>query len=95
MCFVWQHGIIVLTRKETWQIFFRISITSKENEELFTSSYNGITASVSLVSSTLVVLNSRFSDWLWHTQKQKNSDGKRMNTKTVTQFPNIELLSQS
>ena len=54
MCFVWQHGIIVLTRKETWQIFFRISITSKENEELFTSSYNGITASVSLVSSTLV-----------------------------------------
>ena len=51
-------------------------VTPKENKELFTPTYNGITVSVSLVSSTLVVLNFRLSEWLWRTQKQKNYDGK-------------------
>ena len=51
--------------------FFRIFVTPKENKELFTRVYNGITASVSLVSSTLVVINSRMSNWLWRMQKQK------------------------
>ena len=48
-------------------------VTSKENIELFICTYNGITASVSLVSSTLIVLNSRLSDWSWRKQKQKTT----------------------
>ena len=65
-----KQGIIVLTG--TWQIFFSYvcNIMPKENKELFTPTYNEITASVSLVSLTLVILYSRLSDWLWLGQKQ-------------------------
>ena len=35
---------------------------AKENKGLFTPTYNGITASVSFVSSTLAVLNSRLNE---------------------------------
>ena len=90
-----KEGIIVLTGTETLQIFSRMFVTPKENKELFTLTYNGITVSVSLVSSILVVLNPRLYDSLWRMQKTKHGDGKRMNTKTVTLFPIIELLSQS
>ena len=54
---------------ETWQIFSHIFVTPKENKELFAPTYNGITASVSLVSLTLVVLDSRLSYWLRRKQK--------------------------
>ena len=50
---------------ETWQIFSRILSTPKENKGLFTPTYNGVTATASLVSSTL--------DWLWRTQYQKTT----------------------
>ena len=50
---------------ETWQAYSRILATPKENKGLFTPTYNGVTATASLVSSTL--------DWLWRTQYQKTT----------------------
>ena len=50
------QGIIVLTGTETRQLLSCVFSTLK-NKELFNPTYNGITASVSFVSITLVVLN--------------------------------------
>ena len=49
----------------------RMFVTAKNNKDLFTPTLNGITASVSLVFLSLVVLNHRLSDWLWSTQIQR------------------------
>ena len=60
-------------------------VTLEKNKGLFHPIYKGITASVSFVSLTLVVLTARFPDWLRRTQA--NTAGwERINTDTVTLF---------
>ena len=51
--------LYILPGTETRQLFCRMFVTLKFVKELFYSTYNGITASVSFVSLTLVVLNVR------------------------------------
>ena len=60
-------------------------VTANFFKELFTFTYNGIAASVSCVSSTLVVPNARVLCLLRCTQT-KNDGANRTNTKTVTLF---------
>ena len=79
------QGIIVFTGTETRQLFSHMFVVLKKFKELFYPTQNGITASVSFVSLTLVVLNARSPDWLRHTQTQ-NADGERTNMDTAALF---------
>ena len=87
-----KQGNVYLTRNGNWATFLPYVCNAKK--ELFYPTYDGITASVSLESLTLVVLNARWPDWLVRTQTQ-NAHRKQTNTNTVAFFQSESLPSNS
>ena len=70
------QGIIDFTGTEAWQFFSHVFVTPIENKELFTPTQNRMTASVSLVPETLVILNARSLDWLRRAQTKTTMRNK-------------------
>ena len=86
--------LYILTEMETQQIFHPMFVTLKKFKELFYLTWNGITASVSFVSLTLVVLLDSLIGCGARKQQRRREPNKHGHSHASSELKHIKLCTQ-